>query len=55
MKITLGGSVSVMANGEESNHFKIEKGLRQGIPSLLFNLIRDVLTKNASESLQGGG
>jgi hypothetical protein len=33
-KIMLGGSVSVMANGEESNPFKIGKGLRQEIPCL---------------------
>jgi hypothetical protein len=28
-KIVLGGSVSVMSNGEESNTFKIGKWLRQ--------------------------
>jgi hypothetical protein len=31
-RIVLGGSVSVLANGEESNTFKTGKGLRQGDP-----------------------
>jgi hypothetical protein len=31
--IVLGGSVSVHANGDESNPFKTGKGLRRGIPS----------------------
>jgi hypothetical protein len=37
--IVTGGSVCVVANGEESGTFKTGKGLRQGTPSLPFFLI----------------
>jgi hypothetical protein len=55
-KIVIGGSVSIMANGEESNTFKTGKGLRQGdpMPPLLFNLIGDVLTKMLMKASRGG-
>jgi hypothetical protein len=45
--IIIGGSVSVLVNGEESPTFKIGKGLRQGDPlsPLLFNIVIDALTK----------
>jgi hypothetical protein len=45
--LVVGGFVSVMVNGEESNTFKTGKGLRQGDPlsSLLFNLVGDVLIR----------
>jgi hypothetical protein len=35
----MGGSVGVNLNGEESPYFKPGKGLRQGIPFLLYFLI----------------
>jgi hypothetical protein len=38
-KIVMGGSVSVMANGEENHTFKTGKGLRQGGPCLPCYLI----------------
>jgi hypothetical protein len=45
--VVLEGSVSVMANGEESSTFKHGKGLRQGGPlsPLFFNLVADALTR----------
>jgi hypothetical protein len=45
--VVIEGSVSVLANGEESPTFKTGKGLRQGDPlsPLLFNLVVDALTK----------
>jgi hypothetical protein len=55
--VVLGGSVSVMANGEESNTFKTGKGLRQGghhLSPLLFNLVGDVLTKMLMKASRGG-
>jgi hypothetical protein len=55
-KIVLGGSVSVMADGEESSPFKTGKGLRQGDPlsPLLFKLVGDVLTKMLSKASSCG-
>jgi hypothetical protein len=37
--LAVGGSITVMANGEESNSFKTGKGLRQGDPLSPFSLI----------------
>jgi hypothetical protein len=54
--IVKGGSVSVMANGEESTNFKTGKGLRQGDPlsPLLFNLVGDVLTRMLKKASKKG-
>jgi hypothetical protein len=53
--IVIGGSVSVMVNGEGSPTFKTGKGLRQGNPlSLLFNLVVDVLTRMLAKASSGG-
>jgi hypothetical protein len=54
--IVKGGSVSVMANGEESTTFKTGKGLRQGDPlsPLLFNLVGDVLTRMLKKASKKG-
>jgi hypothetical protein len=54
--IVFGGSVSVLANGEESATFKTGKGLRQGGPlsPLLFNLVVDALTKMLSKAIGKG-
>lgn len=54
--IVKGGSVSVQMNWEESNSFKVGKGLRQGVPisPLLFNLIGDVLTKMLKKATNNG-
>jgi acylphosphatase len=54
--IVFGGSVSVLANGEESATFKTSKGLRQGDPlsPLLFNLVVDALTKMLSKAIGKG-
>jgi hypothetical protein len=54
--LVFGGSVSVLANGEESATFKTGKGLRQGDPlsSLLFNLVVDALTKILSKAAEKG-
>jgi hypothetical protein len=54
--LVLGGSVSVMANGDESSTFKTSKGLRQGDPlsPLLFNLVGDVLTRMLKRASKRG-
>jgi hypothetical protein len=54
--IVLGGSVSVLANGEESSTFKTGKGLRQGDPlsPLQFNLVVDALTKMLTKAAEKG-
>jgi hypothetical protein len=54
--LVLGGSVSVLANGEEINPFKTGKGLRQGDPlsPFLFNFVGDVLTRMLAKASQKG-
>jgi hypothetical protein len=54
--VVIGGSVSVLANGEESSTFKTGKGLRQGDPlsPLLFNLVVDVLTRMLVRATESG-
>jgi hypothetical protein len=51
----IGGSVSVLTNGEESNTFKTGKGLRQGDPlsPLLFNFVGDVLNRMLWKAARG--
>ena len=46
-QIVIGGSISIMLNGEDSSSFKTGKGLRQGDPlsPCLFNLVGDGLAK----------
>jgi hypothetical protein len=46
-KIVIGGSINVLANGEESSTLKTGKALRQGdhLSPLLFNLVVNVLTR----------
>jgi hypothetical protein len=54
--LVIGGSVSVMINGEESLTFKTGKGLRQGdhLSPILFNLVVDVLTKMLEKASSRG-
>jgi acylphosphatase len=54
--LVFGGSVSVLANGEESATFKTGKELKQGDPlsPLLFNLVIDALTKMLSKVVGKG-
>jgi hypothetical protein len=54
--LVFGGSVNVLANGEESATFKAGKGIRQGDPlsPLLFNLVVDALTKMLSKAAGKG-
>jgi hypothetical protein len=51
-KLVVCGSVSVMANGEESHTFKTGKGLMQSDPlsPVLFNLVVDTLTRMMEEA-----
>jgi hypothetical protein len=52
----VGGSVSVMANDEESQTFKTGKGLRQGdhVSPLLLNLVDDVLNRMLARAAREG-
>jgi hypothetical protein len=54
--IVIGGSVSVLVNGEESPTFKTVKGLRQGEPlsPLLFNIVTNALTKMLAKTSSAG-
>jgi hypothetical protein len=54
--VVIGGSVSVMTNGEESHTFKIGKGLRQGDPlsPLLFNLVANALNRMLAKASREG-
>jgi hypothetical protein len=54
--IVVRGSISVLANGEESATFKTGKGLRQGDPlsPLLFNVVVDDLTKMLAKVAEKG-
>jgi hypothetical protein len=54
--VVIGGSASVLANGEESNTFKTGKWLRQGDPlsPLLFNLVVEVLTRMLARAVEAG-
>jgi hypothetical protein len=55
-RLVVGGSVSVMANGEESQTFKTGKGLRQGdhVSPLLLNLVDDVLNRMLARAAREG-
>lgn len=55
-KIVQGGCVSVLLIGEESNSFKVGKGLRQGDPlsPLPFNLVGEVLNKMLKKAAENG-
>jgi hypothetical protein len=54
--VVVGGSISVMANGEESQTFKTGKGLRQGdiLSPLLFNLVADALNRMLAKASRDG-
>jgi hypothetical protein len=54
--VVVGGSISVMANGEESQTFKTGKGLRQGgiLSLLLFNLVADALNRMLAKASRDG-
>lgn len=52
--LVVGGSVAVTLNGEDSNYFKTSRGLRQGDPMSLFNLVGDVLTRMLMKAANQG-
>lgn len=55
-QLLVGGSLSVMVNGEDSPYFKTGKGLRQGDPlsPLLFNLVGDGLSRMLAKATENG-
>jgi hypothetical protein len=54
--LVIGGSVSILANGDGSNTFKTGKDLRQGDPlsPILFNLVVDVLNRMLGKAAEAG-
>lgn len=55
-QITVGGSIGILVNGEDSSLFKPGKGLRQGDPlsPFLFNLVGDGLTRMLDKAIDKG-